>query len=148
MTSETQVGEVRHVGDARSLPLFVEVIDEQEDAPWRRTPPNLPLLRKVLDIIDNDPEHWDQCTFETDWTFGRRIAPKGKCGTTRCIAGWVDHLTLGKVTHGDVHAQQELGLTNEETFALFYGTAIAPERQRAAIQKVCERIAARGGERL
>jgi hypothetical protein len=102
--------------------------------------PNMELLRQVRAIIDAHPENFDQQLFEG----------KSKCGTTRCVAGWVDHLTLGTVTHSDEHAQDELGLTDEEAEALFFETADAapgPD-QRAAVEAVFQKIAARAGEKL
>lgn len=115
--------------------------------------PNLPLLRKVLDLIDANPEQWDQDAFEYPAECvraDRAMVAAGKCGTTRCVAGWVDFLTLGKVSHDTDNAQRELGLTADETEALFFATADHDhgEPQRRAVQAVCERIAARAGETL
>jgi hypothetical protein len=102
--------------------------------------PNMELLRQVRAIIDLHPDEFDQQWFEA----------KYKCGTTRCVAGWVDYLTLGMVTHSDGHAQDELGLTDEEAEALFFETADAAPGadQRAAVEAVFQKIAARAGEKL
>jgi hypothetical protein len=102
--------------------------------------PNMELLRQVRAIIDLHPDEFDQQWFEA----------KYKCGTTRCVAGWVDYLTLGMVTHSDGHAQDELGLTDEEAEALFFETANAAPGadQRAAVEAVFQKIAARAGEKL
>jgi hypothetical protein len=133
--------------------------------------PNLPLLRKVLDQIDNDPAHWDQNWWEAGpssrkrkiWTeikdklgrlFRRQVnydTAYGKCGTTRCIGGWVQFWAEGKVDPDETYAvaMHELGLTPEEAYALFYHTANgSPEEQRRKVEKVAKRIAQRGGERL
>jgi hypothetical protein len=114
--------------------------------------PDLGLLRKVLDIIDAEPEHWDQRWFEENWDsiVVGFLASQGKCGTTRCVAGWVDFLILGKVTQGSEFAQEKLGLLDAEADALFYKTSryLNAADQRSAVQRVCERIAARAGERL
>jgi hypothetical protein len=102
--------------------------------------PNMELLRQVRAIIDLHPDEFDQQWFEA----------KDKCGTTRCVAGWVDHLTLGTVTHSEVHAKEQLGLTHEESEALFFDTANAAPGadQRAAVEAVFQKIAARAGEKL
>jgi hypothetical protein len=102
--------------------------------------PNMNLLREVRALIDARPEEFNQVWFEV----------KSKRGTTRCVAGWVDYLTLGTVTLSDMHAKEQLGLTDEEAEALFFDTADAapgPD-QRAAVETVFERIAARAGEKL
>lgn len=102
--------------------------------------PNMKLLRQVRKLIALHPNEFDQRVFEA----------KRQCGTTRCVAGWVDYLTLGRVTHSDEHAQDELGLTDEEAEALFFDTADAapgPD-QVAAVEAVFQRIAARAGEKL
>ena len=120
--------------------------------------PNLPLLRKVLDVIDADPAHWDQLWWEAsaDQRHERNgalyDARYGKCGTTRCVAGWVQWFEQGEVTDDSTSevARTALGLTWAEARALFWETAdaSAPHEQRVAIQAVAEQIAARAGERL
>lgn len=116
--------------------------------------PNLPLLRKILDHIDAHPEEHDQETWES------------ACGTTRCVAGWALHFDGQKVrADGSIprRAREVLGLTVSESEALFFDTCtpsafdLAVESdddqtwrsaQRAAVQIVAERIAARAGEVL
>ena len=121
--------------------------------------PNLPLLRKVLELVDADPKSWDQ-------TWWARRGPE--CGTSFCIAGHVANLcgdvqwkgtTADSVLLPDgsslpiwIFAQRELGLIDGEAYGyraddgrpgLFDGGNTIFDVQRAA-----EAIAARAGEQL
>lgn len=115
--------------------------------------PNLPLLRKVLDHIDAHPDEWDQRWWEQQQdpvriTFYK--LPK-TCGTTRCVAGWVQHFETGSVDDDvEEYAQEALGLTTFEAMTLFHSSAEVDDRteQRARVQVVAESIAARAGEVL
>ena len=62
---------------------------------------NWPLLEKAIEHIIDDPEHY----WQGEWRYTLPESPKGftrsmefdmaaagKCGTTRCVAGWVAHL--------------------------------------------------------
>ena len=115
--------------------------------------PNLPLLRKVLAHIDAHPEEWDQefCGY------------RSLCRTYACVAGhalilsgepldWSRGSLRGLRTVLPVRtflprvlddAEQLLGLTPLESRDLFRGV-----NDRADVQRVAERIAARAGEAL
>ncbi len=134
--------------------------------------PNLPLLRKILDKIDTDPESWVQGCWGMEWNSitGDIIADQHRqlgrahtaCGTAYCIAGHAAILTgwkpstwsLGEASayweHEDgrerrisVIGRDALGLTGEEAEMLFSGG-----NSRAEVQLLAEIIAARAGERL
>jgi hypothetical protein len=118
----------------------VDVVDEVLPAP------DLSLLRKILGHIDAHPEEWDQ----------ERYGYSNVCGSAHCVAGHAVVMTggvfnrIGGVTGGlggscdaYTYAERVLGLTNEESFALFF-----EYNTRSMVQKIAERIAARAGERL
>ena len=129
-------------------------------------PPNLPLLRKVLDHVDAHPQEWNQGT----WIVQTRNVDQS-CGTACCIAGWASLLSgdepefepmLGLTATGLVYearaatvatdngerfisrrAQELLGLTSVEADELFAGG-----NSRAQVQRIAEQIAERAGEVL
>lgn len=99
---------------------------------------NVPLLRKVLEHITDNPEQWDQSNYAIS---------DAACGTSYCVAGWTtvftDHeiewhwvpdedcprggpMMFGlRTTDGSsIHtvAARELGITTEASMALFCGT--------------------------
>jgi len=105
-------------------------LDQDSDAAL--TPaPNVKLLNRILDIIETDPDHWDQETWVTETP----------CGTAYCFAGWAVHLNgykfhpgwdLSLNTSDEVYkdnekesiyiqdvAQEILGLTLLEATTLF-----------------------------
>lgn len=126
--------------------------------------PDLPLLRKTLAAIDADPNQWDQ----TSWgDFDQDQTGEWSCGTARCVAGWAatfaPTLVIAQSVHGDSLSVADtgayaLGLTSGEAWDLFEGTLTmnagpdaglaSAEQQRANIQTVAERIAARAGGTL
>lgn len=96
--------------------------NENYESPYERgeglPTPNLALLRKVRDHIDNDPNSWDQNTwfsvklnsevlaFEDSKTFEVEIIGLEKCGTAACAAGWT--VILG----GDEDDQPQVSKTD------------------------------------
>ena len=127
--------------------------------------PNLPLLRKVLDHIDAHPTEWLQEIWGTDHAIVTSTGEVdfdltldvSECHTAFCIAGWAVFLDgthkisfqAGGMVVDNFHfsaggvAQQLLGLTDEESGALFhYGN------KRADVQAIAKRIAERAGEVL
>lgn len=86
--------------------------------------PNVPLLRKVRDHIEEFPEEWAQ----TDW----RVERRSGCGAAHCFGGWAVTLvgcewdkTTNRVSYGGEQrgvpqvARAILGLTLGEAELLF-----------------------------
>ena len=125
--------------------------------------PNLPLLRKILDQIDNHPTEWFQGAFAIRGDalvdeLAERDLTAPACGTAYCIAGWAVVLsghTLRWDTDSDETielsdgrdipdvARYELGITEHEAAYLFEGG-----NDRDAVQEFAEQIADRAGETL
>lgn len=112
--------------------------------------PDIARLRRVLAKIDAEPETWDQS----------RFAVKTECGTACCIAGHIVLDSGGKLDlpgymvgqdspfTDDGHsisrlAQTLVGITDKESNSLFDG-----DNDRDDIQRICEDIAERAGEKL
>lgn len=103
----------------------------------------LPLLRAVINQIDDHPETWNQ----------ERLA----CGTTCCVAGHAvvmrgHDLRIDKYGSAYYTADGnciwdlgalELSLTNEEASDLFH-----EDNSREDIQRIAEQVAANRGETL
>lgn len=117
--------------------------------------PNLPLLRKVLDFISEQPERHDQAL----WGY-EGLAPGEECGTAMCVAGWAMYFAGRPLRreHGWGYGMEEaaelLGLTTGEAEELFIHTC-TPMRygldvtdRLGAVRLIAERIAARAGEVL
>lgn len=134
--------------------------------------PNLPLLRKILEKIDLEPDSWVQGCWAVDWNSitGRLLANRHgharltypACGTAYCVAGHAADMTgwtpsgwsIGEAssywTNGDgrersirVIARNALGLTQLEAELLFDGG-----NTRSRVQYLAEGIAMRAGEKL
>lgn len=136
--------------------------------PWPEKPPvpNLPLLRKILEKIDAEPDSWVQCAWGLEWNSinGRLVNRRNRptCGTAFCIAGHAADMT-GWTTTGwsageassfwenadgqerqvSIIGREALGLTYIEAELLFNG-----ENNRSRVQYVAESIAERAGEVL
>lgn len=107
--------------------------------------PNLDLLRRVLQQIDDHPDTWNQDCY----------ARKTACGTQFCIAGHAAVMSGFKVKFAEKSdfadnyeeipaiAREALGLTGSESNALF-----CPVYGREDIQRIAHEIAARAGEKL
>jgi hypothetical protein len=146
-------------------------IDVEEFDAWRvanpEPAPDLPMLRKVISAIDADRGKWNQSTWGH---FIQDQSGEWSCGTARCVAGWAATFSPTLVTEqqfagalpelcvADTGAYA-LGLTRGEAIDLFEstlyvsinagdGTFANKKEQRANIQVVAERIAARAGETL
>lgn len=96
---------------------------------------NAELLTTISELIDATPEKLDQ----TSW----------RCGTTRCVAGWVVELTAAWVSDNmfnpgyqvvatpnrfyevDDYAQAELGLSDSQAERLFFATNTIEDVQLA-----------------
>lgn len=95
---------------------------------------NHELAATVLQKIKKYPQN-----FEMSYWFGSgdilrlddadvmETFEEGKCGTTLCVAGWVDQLTTGKVRVRDIEerARVALGLNSGDLFFTSNETAIA-----------------------
>lgn len=119
--------------------------------------PNLPLLRKTLEYLEEHPNQHDQYSWGT--TIKVEDALAEKCGTAMCISGWAQILNGADVVGNSFEGMTALGLTYQEAEDLFERTifvnldrpkgGLASRSQiRANIQAVAERIAERAGERL
>lgn len=83
---------------------------------------NKVLLARIRDIIVKEPSSFDMGYFRGKGAHGNHI-----CNTTHCIAGWAKALTNDvwdnwKNSNIVEEARNALGLTNEEAFAMFYGS--------------------------
>lgn len=86
------------------------------------------LLRKTLEHILSDPEHWNQACW---------LEKRSRCGTIGCLAGWAAQLSPRAETHKNMTwlwsvdggealalpraAETVLGLTEEQSDRLFDG---------------------------
>lgn len=101
------------------------------------------LMRRTLDGIRFDLEHWDQ-----DWW----VSDTDACGTTYCVAGWAYVLGTGrKVTEEQVvgeqisialEAKKLLGLDLDQARKLFYFTPehYLPEERKQAFEELVQLV--------
>lgn len=82
---------------------------------------NVALLQRTLEMIELNPERWDQ----DHWV------STTECGTTYCLAGWAYVLATG-VEFDELHepegifeqAQAALGLTEQQAYDLFHFVSV------------------------
>lgn len=116
--------------------------------------PNIPLLRKTLEYIEEHPHEWDQDSWAEKWP---------GCGTTMCVAGTATYLSGadlvwtrnegGRISfdeavlcqtpdglHRDIedYATELLGLTPGQANAIFYSNPANPAKLRELVEKVID----------
>lgn len=118
---------------------------------------NEPLIRKIVEYIEHNPDEWDQENYGIDYPSTPIIGVRGallpqrgavwsrKCGTTACFAGIALTLTENLVNTGteDIDAAEVLGFTEIQAHNIFhwYGDAdydTAPEKLAALKQHITE----------
>lgn len=117
--------------------------------------PNIPLLRKTLEYIEEHPDEWNQ----DSWAERR-----SGCGTTMCVAGTAAYLSGANLVWtaggaGDIsfveatscrtedglyhdiedYATDLLGLTPGQANAIFYSNPADPQKLRELVEKVIDR---------
>jgi hypothetical protein len=151
------------------------VVSDHDGGVLIRPRPNLPLIRKVLAQIDDEPDSWTQGTYGAHWdspsgldlieTDNRKAASEMSCGTAYCFAGHAALMTGWHPEHFDHTGDASMTWIRENDHTVAFpieaiarrelgltpeegADLFAAENTRADLERICQRIAVVAGEEL